>query len=159
MATAIQVVLQRDVDNLGDSGDVVKVRTGFARNFLIPRGMAVVATKANIARVADIKKAAKVRAAKELEEAREVAGKLENVAVKLERAVGDENKMYGSVTSKDIEEAFAAAGLPEGVFQFLHLDHGQVGRVIADARVAHVAFTGSVPGGLAVQRAAREGVT
>ncbi len=113
MATAIQVVLQRDVDNLGDSGDVVKVRTGFARNFLIPRGMAVVATKANIARVADIKKAAKVRAAKELEEAREVAGKLENVAVKLERAVGDENKMYGSVTSKDIEEAFAAAG-----FQF-----------------------------------------
>lgn len=113
MATAIQVVLQLDVDNLGHSGDVVKVRTGFARNFLIPRGMAVVASKANIARVDDIKKAAKVRAAKELEEAREVAGKLENVAVKLERAVGEENKMYGSVTSKDIEEAFAAVG-----FQF-----------------------------------------
>ena len=53
-------------------------------------------------------------------------------------------------------EAFQAAGLPEGVFQFLHLDHEQVGRVIADARVAYVAFTGSVGGGHAVQRAASE---
>src|SRR5688500_487048 len=53
-------------------------------------------------------------------------------------------------------EAFRAAGLPDGVFQFLHLDHAQVGRVIADPRVAFVAFTGSVPGGRAVQRAAAE---
>src|SRR6185436_4472365 len=53
-------------------------------------------------------------------------------------------------------EAFEAAGLPEGVFQFLHLDHEQVGRVINDARIAFVAFTGSVGGGHAVQRAASE---
>jgi len=53
-------------------------------------------------------------------------------------------------------EAFETAGLPEGVFQFLHLDHEQVGRVIQDARVAYVAFTGSVGGGHAVQRAASE---
>ena len=53
-------------------------------------------------------------------------------------------------------EAFRAAGLPDGVFQFLHLDHAQVARVIADPRVAFVAFTGSVPGGRAVQRAAAE---
>src|SRR6185503_2193778 len=53
-------------------------------------------------------------------------------------------------------EAFEAAGLPEGVFQFLHLDHEQVGRVIQDTRVAYVAFTGSVGGGQAVQRAASE---
>ncbi|MEZ4374906.1 MAG: 50S ribosomal protein L9 [Polyangiaceae bacterium] len=68
------------------------------------------ANKASIARVEDIKKAAKARAAKQLEEAREFATKLENVAIKLERAVGDENKMYGSVTGKDIEEAYAALG-------------------------------------------------
>ena len=53
-------------------------------------------------------------------------------------------------------EAFRAAGLPEGVFQFLHIDHGQAARVIADARVAYVAFTGSVPGGRAVQQAAAQ---
>src|SRR5438067_10633921 len=53
-------------------------------------------------------------------------------------------------------EAFAAAGLPAGVFQYLHLDHAQTARVIADARIAFVAFTGSVPGGHAVQRAAAE---
>ncbi|MGE0322106.1 MAG: 50S ribosomal protein L9 [Polyangiaceae bacterium] len=110
MATAIQVVLHQDVENLGNSGDVVKVRPGYARNYLIPRGLAVVANKASIARVEDIKKAAKARAAKQLEEAREFATKLENVAIKLERAVGDENKMYGSVTGKDIEEAYAALG-------------------------------------------------
>src|SRR5947207_7440225 len=53
-------------------------------------------------------------------------------------------------------EAFAAAGLPTGVFQYLHLDHAQTGRIVADARIAFVAFTGSVPGGHAVQRAAAE---
>ena len=62
MATAIQVVLHQDVENLGNSGDVVKVRPGYARNYLIPRGLAVVANKASIARVEDIKKAAKARA-------------------------------------------------------------------------------------------------
>src|SRR5207237_3719482 len=53
-------------------------------------------------------------------------------------------------------EAFAAAGLPAGVFQYLHLDHAQTARIVADARVAFVAFTGSVAGGHAVQRAAAE---
>ncbi len=119
MATALQVVLQLDVDNLGSSGDVVKVRPGYARNYLIPRGFAVMASKANIARIDEIKQAAKARAAKELEEAREFGAKLEHVAIKIERAVGGENKMYGSVTAKDIEEAYAELG---HVFERKHLE-------------------------------------
>ena len=111
MATMIQVVLQSDMDNLGKSGDVVRVRPGYARNFLIPRGLAMPATKGNIARIDEIKRQAAVRAAAELGEAQEVAKKLEAVSVKIARAVGEENKMYGSVTSRDIEEAFRAAGV------------------------------------------------
>ncbi len=111
MANAIRVVLQDSVDTLGDSGDVVKVRPGYARNYLFPRGVAVPATAANLARIGELKKQAGIRAEKRLVEAKELAKKLEASAVKLERAVGEENKMYGSVTAKDIEEAFAAIGL------------------------------------------------
>jgi len=111
MATMIQVVLQSDMDNLGKSGDVVRVRPGYARNFLIPRGLAMPATKGNIARIDEIKRQAAARTAGELAEAEEVAKKLEAVSVKIARAVGEENKMYGSVTSRDIEEAFRAAGV------------------------------------------------
>jgi large subunit ribosomal protein L9 len=111
MATAIKVVLQQDVDNLGTSGEVVRVRPGYARNFLIPRGLAAPATERNLARVDELKKAAAERAAKVLEAAKATAQKLEAARVKLERAVGEENKMYGSVTTKDIEEAYAAIGI------------------------------------------------
>ncbi|HMR07389.1 MAG TPA: 50S ribosomal protein L9 [Polyangiaceae bacterium] len=108
MATSIKVVLQDDVESLGGSGDVVKVRPGYARNFLIPRGLAVPATVASLARVGDLKRLAAQKAERALEEAKALAIKLEAASIKLERAVGAENKMYGSVTSKDIEEAYAA---------------------------------------------------
>jgi large subunit ribosomal protein L9 len=111
MATALHVLLQSDVDNLGSGGDVVKVRPGFARNYLLPRGLAVPATPANMARVEELKKLAAERKAAELKASNDVAQKLQAVSVKLERAVGEENKMYGSVTTKDIEEAYAAIGI------------------------------------------------
>jgi large subunit ribosomal protein L9 len=110
MATPIRVVLQDDIDNVGSSGDVVRVRPGFARNYLIPRGLALPATEGNLGRVEDLKRQAASRANKALGEAQELKKKLEAMSVKLERAVGDENRMYGSVTSKDIEEAFLAQG-------------------------------------------------
>lgn len=111
MASQIRVVLQQDVDNLGVGGEVVQVRPGFARNYLIPRGLAMPATKGNLARVEDLKRQAATRAAEALEAAKQLKGKLEAISVKLERAVGEEAKMYGSVTGKDIEEAYAAQGL------------------------------------------------
>lgn len=111
MAATIQVVLQQSVESLGGGGDVVKVRPGFARNYLIPRGLAVPATKGNLARISELKAAADAAARKEAEEAKALAERLEATSVKLSRAVGAENKMYGSVTSKDIEEAFAQEGV------------------------------------------------
>lgn len=111
MASQIRVVLQQDVDNLGVGGEIVQVRPGFARNYLIPRGLAMPATKGNLARVEDLKRQAANRAAEVLEAAKQLKVKLEAISVKLERAVGEEAKMYGSVTGKDIEEAYAAQGL------------------------------------------------
>lgn len=111
MATQIHVVLQGDVQNLGKSGDLVRVRPGYARNFLIPRGLALPATAGNVARVEELKRQALARAAKELATAQELAKKIEATSVKIARSVGEENKMYGSVTSRDIEEAFKAAGI------------------------------------------------
>ena len=110
MATAIKVLLQTDVDNLGKGGEIVRVRPGFARNFLLPRGLAVPATAGNLARVEDLKRAAAQRAAEEAKGAQELSAKLGSLSVKIERAVGDESRMYGSVTSKDIEDAFEKLG-------------------------------------------------
>ncbi len=111
MATQIQVVLQEDVENLGSGGEVVRVRPGFARNYLIPRGLALPATKSNLARVEELRRVSERRAQTELDDAKALKGKLEANAVKLSRAVGDDGKMYGSVTAKDIEAAFSEQGL------------------------------------------------
>ncbi len=111
MANSVQVLLQEDVDNLGKSGDLVRVRPGFARNYLVPRGLALTASKANIARLEELKRAALARAAQQLVEANALGAKLGALAVKLARAVGEDSRMYGSVTSRDICEAFAALGL------------------------------------------------
>jgi large subunit ribosomal protein L9 len=121
MATPIHVVLQEDVDNLGRSGDVVRVRPGHARNYLIPKGLAVLATKGNLARVGEVKRLAAQRAKNELTAAQELGKKLESTSVKIARAVGEENKMYGSVTSRDIEEAYKALGM-ELDRKRIHLD-------------------------------------
>lgn len=111
MATATQVLLQTDVENLGTGGEVVKVRPGFARNFLLPRGLAVPATANNMARVEELKKEAAARRSAEVAAAQETAKKLEGSSVTIARSIGGEGKMYGSVTSKDIVEAFEKAGV------------------------------------------------
>lgn len=111
MATQIKVLLKNDVPSLGAGGEVVKVRPGFARNFLLPRGLAVPATAGNLARVEDLKRQVAALAKQELETANAAAAKLSGASVSIERAVGDEGKMYGSVTTKDIEDAFEKAGV------------------------------------------------
>jgi large subunit ribosomal protein L9 len=111
MAVPIQVVLQREVNNLGESGDVVRVRPGYARNFLYPRSLALPATPGNLARVEEFKRLATIRTDTARAEARRTADQLANVSVKITRAVGEENKMYGSVTAKDIEAAYAEKGI------------------------------------------------
>jgi large subunit ribosomal protein L9 len=111
MATQIKVLLKNDVPSLGNGGEVVRVRPGFARNFLLPRGLAVPATAGNLARVEDLKRQVASQAKQELEQANAAAAQIATASVSIARAVGDEGKMYGSVTTKDIEDAFAAAGV------------------------------------------------
>jgi len=111
MATQIKVLLKNDVPSLGTGGEVVRVRPGFARNFLLPRGLAVPATAGNLARVEDLKRQVAGQAKQELEQATAAAAKIAGVSVSIARAIGDEGKMYGSVTAKDIEDAFTAAGV------------------------------------------------
>ncbi len=111
MATPIKVVLKETIDTLGKGGDVVRVRPGFARNYLIPRNLAIVATAGNLARIDELKRAAQAAANRKLEESKQLCATLEAVTVQIARTVGDEGKMYGSVTNRDIEEAFAQKGL------------------------------------------------
>jgi len=111
MANQIKVLLKNDVASLGTGGEVVRVRPGFARNFLLPRGLAVPATAGNLARVEDLKRQVASQAKLELEQANAAAAQIGGVSVTIARAVGEEGKMYGSVTTKDIEDAFAAVGV------------------------------------------------
>ncbi|MDI1429361.1 MULTISPECIES: 50S ribosomal protein L9 [Polyangium] len=110
MANYIHVVLTEDLPNVGKSGELVRVRPGYARNFLVPRGLAVGATAENVARIEHEKKVAETRAVKSKKAAEELAQKLANVKITITKPVGEGDRLYGSVTSRDIEEALAAQG-------------------------------------------------
>ena len=89
MPATIQVILQHNVDNVGKSGELVKVRPGFARNFLIPRSLAVPATTAAVNRITHEKAVAIAKTEKLKKEAREVAAKLNGLVITISRPVGD----------------------------------------------------------------------
>jgi large subunit ribosomal protein L9 len=107
----MQVIHKEDVHNLGKSGEVVTVRPGYGRNFLIPQGKAAVATAGNVAQIEHQKKLIAAKNAKLLKDAQSVASRLGSLEVTIERAVGEEDKLFGSVTSRDIAEALAAKGV------------------------------------------------
>ena len=111
MATTLQVVLQSNVDKVGESGELVKVRPGFARNYLIPRGLAVPATTAAVNRITHEKAVAVAKADKTKKEAQAFAEKINALKLTLTRSVGEDDKLFGSVTSKEIENAAKAAGV------------------------------------------------
>jgi large subunit ribosomal protein L9 len=111
MPANIQVVLQHDVDKLGKSGDLVRVRPGFARNYLLPRQLAVAATSAAVSRIEHAKAVALARAEKARKEARDVAAALSSVTVSIAHKAGEDGRLFGSVTVKDIEAALAARGI------------------------------------------------
>jgi large subunit ribosomal protein L9 len=111
MPANIQVVLQQDVAKLGKSGDLVRVRPGFARNFLLPRELAVAATSAAVHRIEHDKAVALARADKSKKEARELADRIGAITVTITQKAGDDGRLFGSVTTKDIAAAFAAKGV------------------------------------------------
>ena|SRR5436309_13823742 len=107
----MEVILQQDVENLGTIGDVVKVKPGYARNYLFPRGLALEADAKNLAVLEHRKRAlaskrAKVQKANEAE-----AGRLESLSIVIAARAGEEDKLFGSVTNADIQRALAAQGV------------------------------------------------
>jgi large subunit ribosomal protein L9 len=111
MPANIQVVLQHDVDKLGKSGELVRVRPGFARNYLLPRELAVAATSSAVKRIEHDRAVAVARAEKAKKEARDVAAKISATGVTITQKAGDDGRLFGSVTTKDIAAAFAAKGI------------------------------------------------
>ncbi len=104
MATT-QVILKEKIKGLGAEADVVKVKRGFARNFLVPAGKAFEATKGNLRHIENLKKVRAKREADELAEAEKTAGKLKKVKLKLTLATGANGKAFGSITTIDIAKA------------------------------------------------------
>ena len=109
MATTT-VLLREDVDNLGGRGEIVKVRAGYARNFLIPQKMATLATKGNVKQVETERAALLKKAATERATAEAQAEQIKTVSLTFERKSGEHGILYGSVTTMDIAEALQAKG-------------------------------------------------
>ncbi len=106
----MKVILTKDLDNLGRAGALVEVKPGYGRNYLLPRNLAVLATAKNIRQLDHQKAGILSRAAKDRQNMSAMAQKLSAVEVKLTRKVGEQNKLFGSVTSKDIHEQLVNQG-------------------------------------------------
>lgn len=106
----MQVILLEEVQNLGNLGDQVKVKSGYARNYLIPYGRAVIANKENRAAFEARQAELEQVHAEALAKARERADRIGGASVQLVRKVGEEGKLFGSVSTRDIVEAMQAAG-------------------------------------------------
>ena len=107
----MQIILRREFETLGKAGDVVTVRSGYARNFLIPQGVAYAVTKSNLARLENEKKVLQFRDLKERRKAGDLHAKLQGLRLLIPVQVGEEDRMFGSVTSADIADAIKERGI------------------------------------------------
>ena len=118
---AMQIILTQDVDNLGKAGELVSVRPGYGRNYLVPRGLAVTATVRNKSRLDHEKALIEKRVAKERLNATELAVRINGMTLQFERMVGEDQKLFGSVTNRDIAEQLKRAGI-ELDHRIIHLE-------------------------------------
>lgn len=107
----MKVILREDVAKLGRTGDIVVVSDGYGRNYLLPRGLATRASSRSLKELEHQKKVIQDRQDQQRQEAQELSKQLETVSCILSRKVGDEDKLFGSVTSRDIEEALREQGI------------------------------------------------
>lgn len=108
---SLSLILTKHVDNLGRAGELVRVKPGYGRNYLIPRGMAIAATRSNVAELEHQKRVIEREQAQLRAEQQKLAEKLKDVAVSIPRKKGQDGKLFGSVNSKDISEALAAQNI------------------------------------------------
>jgi len=107
----MQVILTQDVTHLGKAGEVVNVRPGYGRNYLVPNGLAVTATAANVHRLEHDKRSIAKKIAKERAGADSLAERINVMTLQFDRQVGDDDKLFGSVSSRDITEQLKKAGV------------------------------------------------
>ncbi len=107
----MKVILREDIQGLGKSGDLVEVKEGYGRNFLLPRKLAVLANDKNLNQLEHDKKVISTRQAKLKAAAGDVAAMLAKTQLKLSRKVGEQDKLFGSVTALDIADALIAKGM------------------------------------------------
>ncbi len=109
----MKIILTADVANLGSSGDIVEVRDGYARNYLLPQNLAIVATKGAQKQVETIRRSQEARRVRDLEHAREIQQQLEKLdTVSLTKKVSKKGKLFGSITESDVVAAVRKAGGP-----------------------------------------------
>ena len=107
----VQLILREDVMNLGEAGDLVRVKPGYARNFLVPQGKADLATATNIKRLEHQQRVISEKLAKELKDVKAVAGKFQDMVLEIEANAGSEGKLFGSVTAAQISQLLAERGI------------------------------------------------
>jgi len=106
----MQIILQEDIEKLGHRGDIVTVKPGYARNFLLPRKLAIEATSGNMKALERIRTSLAKKTATEMDAAQKQAAALNGIEVRFTRKTGENDQLFGSVTSADIAEALAAQG-------------------------------------------------
>jgi large subunit ribosomal protein L9 len=109
----MKLILTQEVTGLGSPGDVVEVKDGYGRNYLVPRGHAIRWTKGAESQIVTIKRARVVREVRDLGHAQEIKGQLEALRVKLAARAGESGRLFGSVTVADVASAVKAAGGPD----------------------------------------------
>ncbi|MEA1971408.1 MAG: 50S ribosomal protein L9 [Thermodesulfobacteriota bacterium] len=107
----MKIILKKDVESVGKAGDLVNVSNGHARNFLIPRGLGIEASSKNMKALKTEMETAARKTTKKKEAAQSVAARLEDVTCNISRKVGQQNKLFGSVTTKDIGDALRKQGI------------------------------------------------
>jgi large subunit ribosomal protein L9 len=118
----MKIILTNEVSGLGNAGDIIEVKDGYARNYLLPRGFAIRWTKGGEKDVEQIRRARKIREIATIEQANEIKGRLEGVTVRLKVRAGDQGRLFGSVTQADIASAVKAAGGPDVDKRRIELD-------------------------------------
>jgi large subunit ribosomal protein L9 len=101
----MRIILQREVESLGEPGDIVEVKDGYARNYLIPRGMAMQATKGALKHAERVRHQHEARQEKAMGEARALAERIEKTPVQVQAQAGEEGRLFGSVTAQQVAEA------------------------------------------------------
>ncbi len=108
----VKLILREEVPSLGAAGDLVRVKPGFARNYLIPHGKAILATESNVRQFAHHKRVVADKVAKELVDLKSVRKQLESLALEFRARVGEEGKLFGSVTAQHIADLLGERGFP-----------------------------------------------